>query len=69
MHNHVEVKKKREKNDTAMHLKLGEGSQQCLQCLQVVLIWKDLDYAIHQIILGQLIFTVDNLRTPIWIEV
>lgn len=43
------------------YLKLRASTQQYIKSLQVILIRKDLDYAIHQVVLGNLIFTIDNL--------
>lgn len=47
------------------YLKLRASTQQYIKSLQVILIRKDLDYAIHQVELGDLIFTIDNLATTI----
>lgn len=44
------------------YLKLGKCTQQDLKCLQVILIRKYLNNAIHQVILSNLVFTVDNLH-------
>ena len=43
------------------YLKLGASTQQYIKSLQVVLIRKDLNYAINQIKLCKLIFTIDDL--------
>lgn len=43
------------------YLKQRASTQKYIKCLQVILIRKDLNYAIHQIELSKLIFTIDNL--------
>lgn len=43
------------------NLKLRISTQQYIKSLQVILIREDLDYAIHQVELGQLIFAIHNL--------
>lgn len=48
-------------DEMCYYLKLGASSQQDFKRLQVVLVRKYLNYAIHQIVLGKLIFTIDNL--------
>ncbi len=44
-----------------IYLKLRASSQKYIKSLQVILIRKDLNQAIHQIVLSKLIFTIDNL--------
>lgn len=47
------------------NLKLGVSTQQYIKSLQMILIREDLNYAIHQVELGQLIFAIHNLSNII----
>jgi hypothetical protein len=47
------------------YLKLRISTQQHIKSLQVILIREDLNYAIHQVELGQLIFAVHDLSNII----
>lgn len=43
------------------NLELRVSTQQYIKSLQVILVGEDLNYAIHQVELGQLIFAIHNL--------
>lgn len=57
----MEGDSKTDNADEITYLKLWESPQQYFKSLQVVLIRKDLDDAVHQVALCNLIFTIDNL--------
>ena len=55
-------------NYTAMnipYLKLRASSEKGFKCLNMILIRKGLDNAIHEVILSKFIFTVDYLKPRI----